>query len=50
MEAPKQIEAIIKYGSKSSTYKFAFLKALIEYVIEFPSEETENTSASAQFA
>ncbi len=42
MESPRQIEAILKFGSKSSTYKYALLKALIDYVIEHPTEDSEN--------
>jgi hypothetical protein len=42
MEAPRQAEMILKHGSKSSTYKFALLKALIDYVIENPTEEAQN--------
>ncbi len=33
---------ILKHGSKSSTYKFPLLKALIDYVIEHLTEEAQN--------
>ncbi len=42
MDASRQVEMILKHGSKSSTYKFALLKALIDYVIEHPTEEARN--------
>lgn len=42
MEAPRQVEMILKHGNKSSTYKFALLKSLIDYVIEHPTEPAQN--------
>lgn len=42
MQAPRQVEMILKHGDKSSTYKFALLKGLIDYIIEHPTEESKN--------
>ena len=39
MDAPRKVKMILKHSKKSSTYKFALLKALIDYVIENPAEE-----------
>ncbi len=39
MEAPRQVEMILKHGNVSSTYKFALLKRIIDYVIIHPTEE-----------
>jgi len=42
MESPRQVEAILKFGSKSTTYKYALLKAIVDYVIEHPTEAAVN--------
>ncbi len=42
MESPKQIEAILEFGSKSSTYKYALLKTMIDYIMEHPTETAVN--------
>ncbi|MFP4687815.1 MAG: HNH endonuclease domain-containing protein [bacterium] len=42
MESPRQVEAILKFGSKSTTYKYALLKAVVDYVIEHPTEDAVN--------
>jgi len=42
MEAPRQVEMILKHGDVSSTYKFALLKSIIDYVIAHPTEDARN--------
>lgn len=42
MEAPRQVEMILRHGKKSTTYKYALLKALIDFTIEHPSEAAVN--------
>lgn len=42
MESPRLIEAILAEGAMSSTYKYALLKAVIDYIIDAPTERDAN--------
>lgn len=38
MESLKTIENILEYGNKDTTYKYALLVSIFDYLIEYPNE------------
>lgn len=42
MESLKTIENILEYGNKDTTYKYALLVSIVDYLIEFPNVQATN--------